>query len=253
MKLDGHSAIITGGASGLGAATAKELTAKGMKVTLWDLNEEMGNDLASDLGGAFAKVDVASEDDVKAGIEVAKAAHGIPRVLINCAGIGKANKIVGRDGPMPLEYFMQVINTNLVGHFNCSRLVAAEIQTLEPLEDGERGAIVQTASVAAYDGQVGQIAYTASKAGIVGMTLVIARDLANVGIRCNTICPGIFATPLMLRAPDNVLESLAKSIPFPQRLGQPEEFASMARELCENTMMNGETIRLDGAIRMAPR
>lgn len=253
MKLDGHSAIITGGASGLGAATAKELTAKGMKVTLWDLNEEMGNDLASDIGGAFARVDVSSEDDVLAGIEVAKQAHGVPRVLINCAGIGRAHKIVGRDGPMPLEYFMQVINTNLVGHFNCSRLVAAEIQQLEPLEDGERGVIVQTASVAAYDGQVGQIAYTASKAGIVGMTLVIARDLANVGIRCNTICPGIFATPLMLRAPDNVLESLAKSIPFPQRLGQPEEFASMARELCENTMMNGETIRLDGAIRMAPR
>lgn len=253
MKLDGHSAIITGGASGLGAATAKELTAKGMKVTLWDLNEELGAELAGEIGGAFARVDVSSEDDVLAGIEVAKAAHGIPRVLINCAGIGKANKIVGRDGPMPLEYFMQVINTNLVGHFNCSRLVAAEIQQLEPLEDGERGVIVQTASVAAYDGQVGQIAYTASKAGIVGMTLVIARDLANVGIRCNTICPGIFATPLMLRAPDNVLESLAKSIPFPQRLGQPEEFASLARELCENTMMNGETIRLDGAIRMAPR
>ncbi|MFN3231733.1 MAG: SDR family NAD(P)-dependent oxidoreductase [Alphaproteobacteria bacterium] len=253
MKLEGHSAIITGGASGLGAATARELTAKGMKVTLWDLNEEMGTELAGDIGGAFAKVDVASEDDVKAGIEVAKSAHGIPRILINCAGIGRAGKIVGRDGPMALDHFMQVINTNLVGHFNCSRLVAAEIQTLEPLEDGERGAIVQTASVAAFDGQVGQIAYTASKAGIVGMTLVIARDLANVGIRCNTICPGIFATPLMLRAPDNVLDSLAKSIPFPQRLGKPEEFATMARELCENTMMNGETIRLDGAIRMAPR
>ncbi len=253
MKLEGHSAIITGGASGLGAATARELTAKGMKVTLWDLNEELGNELAGEIGGAFAKVDVASEEDVKAGIEVAKSAHGTPRILINCAGIGRAGKIVGRDGPMELDHFMQVINTNLIGHFNCSRLVAAEIQTLEPLEDGERGAIVQTASVAAFDGQVGQIAYTASKAGIVGMTLVIARDLANVGIRCNTICPGIFATPLMLRAPDNVLDSLAKSIPFPQRLGKPEEFATMARELCENTMMNGETIRLDGAIRMAPR
>ena len=253
MNLDGQSAIITGGASGLGAATARELTTNGVKVTLWDLNEEMGNELAGELGGAFAKVNVSSEEDVLAGIEVAKAAHGIPRILINCAGIGKASKIVGRNGPMAMEDFMAVINTNLVGHFNCSRLVAAEMQTLEPMEDGERGAIVQTASVAAFDGQVGQIAYTASKAGIVGMTLVIARDLANVGIRCNTICPGIFATPLMLRAPDNVLDSLAKSIPFPQRLGKPEEFASLARELCQNTMMNGETIRLDGAIRMAPR
>lgn len=253
MKLDGHSAIITGGASGLGAATARELVAKGMKVTLWDLNEELGTELAGELGGAFARVNVSSEADVLAGIEVAKAAHGAPRILINCAGIGVASKIVGKDGPMPLESFQKVIDTNLIGHFNCSRLVAHEMCQLEPLEDGERGAIVQTASVAAFDGQIGQIAYTASKAAIVGMTLVIARDLSNMGVRCNTICPGIFATPLMLRAPDNVLESLAKSIPFPQRLGKPEEFASMARELCENTMMNGETIRLDGAIRMAPR
>ena len=253
MKLQGQSAIITGGASGLGAATARELTANGVKVTLWDLNEELGNKVAAEIGGAFARVEVASEEDVLAGIEVAKKAHGIPRILVNCAGIGKANKIVGKDGPMPLADFQRVVNTNLIGHFNCSRLVAAEMQTLEPMEDGERGVIVQTASVAAFDGQVGQIAYTATKAGIVGMTLVIARDLANVGIRCNTICPGIFATPLMLRARDEVLQSLANSIPFPKRLGKPEEFASMVREICTTTMLNGETLRLDGAIRMAPR
>lgn len=253
MKLDGNSAIITGGASGLGAATARELTSKGCKVTLWDLNEELGTQVASELGGAFAKVNVSSEEDVLAGIEVAKAAHGIPRVLVNCAGLGRSHRIVGRDGPMALDDFKFVIDTNLVGTFNCTRLVAAEMMTLEPGEDGERGVVTNTASVAAFDGQIGQIAYAASKAGIVGMTLVIARDLSGVGIRCNTIAPGIFSTPLMLRASDEVLESLANSIPFPKRLGKPEEFSSMVLELCQNTMMNGETIRLDGAIRMAPR
>lgn len=253
MKLDGNSAIITGGASGLGAATARELTSKGCKVTLWDLNEELGTKVAEELGGAFAKVNVSSEEDVLAGIEVAKAAHGIPRVLVNCAGLGRGHRIVGRDGPMPLDDFKFVIDTNLIGTFNCTRLVANEMMSLEPGEDGERGVITNTASVAAFDGQIGQVAYTASKAGIVGMTLVIARDLSGVGIRCNTIAPGIFATPLLARARDEVLEALAASIPFPKRLGKPEEFASMVRELCENTMMNGETIRLDGAIRMAPR
>ncbi|MBI1182313.1 MAG: SDR family NAD(P)-dependent oxidoreductase [Alphaproteobacteria bacterium] len=253
MKLQGQSAIITGGASGLGAATARMLTENGVKVTIWDLNEDLGPKVAGEIGGVFARVDVSSEEDALAGLEAAKSAHGIPRILVNCAGFGKANKIVGRDGPMALADFKRVIDANLIGHFNCSRLVAAEMQTLDPMDDGERGVIVQTASVAAFDGQIGQIAYTASKAGIVGMTLVIARDLSNVGIRCNTICPGIFATPLMLRARDEVLESLANSIPFPKRLGKPEEFASMVREICTNTMLNGETIRLDGAIRMAPR
>lgn len=253
MELKGHSAIVTGGASGLGAATARELASAGMKVTIWDLNDDLGPKVADEIGGAFAKVNVASEEDVLAGIEVAKKAHGAPRVLINCAGLGKAHKIVGKNGPMPLEDFTFVINVNLIGTFNCSRLVAAEICKQEPLADGERGCIVNTASVAAFDGQIGQIAYTASKAGIVGMTLVMARDLSNMGVRANTIAPGIFATPLMLGAPQPVIDSLAASIPFPSRLGKPEEFARLARELCENTMINGETIRLDGAIRMAPR
>ena len=253
MNLDGLSAIITGGASGLGAATARELTSRGVKVTLWDLNEDLGNEVAKEIGGAFAKVNVSSEEDALAGLEVAMAAHGAPRILINCAGLGRAHKIVGKDGPMPLDDFKFVVETNLVGTFNCSRLVAAEICKTEPMEHGERGAIVNTASVAAFEGQVGQIAYTASKAGIVGMTLVMARDLSNMGIRVNTIAPGIFQTPLFARAPQNVVDSLAASVPFPKRLGEAPEFASMAVELCENSYMNGETIRLDGAIRMAPR
>ena len=253
MKLQGQSAIITGGASGLGAATARELTANGVKVTLWDLNEELGQKVAAEIGGAFARVEVASEEDVLAGIEVAKKAHGIPRILVNCAGIGKANKIVGKDGPMALADFQRVVNTNLIGHFNCSRLVAAEMQTLEPLEDGERGVIVQTASVAAFDGQVGQIAYTATKAGIVGMTLVIARDLASESIRVNTILPGIFDTPLLGRAPEHVKAGLAAQVPNPRRLGLPEEYAHLAHTMITNGYFNGEDVRLDGAIRMTPR
>ncbi|TDI62441.1 MAG: SDR family NAD(P)-dependent oxidoreductase [Alphaproteobacteria bacterium] len=253
MNLDGFSAIITGGASGLGAATARELTSRGVKVTLWDLNEDLGNEVANELGGAFAKVNVSSEEDALAGLEVAMSAHGAPRILINCAGLGRAHKIVGKDGPMPLDDFKFVVETNLIGTFNCSRLVAAEICKTEPMEHGERGAIVNTASVAAFDGQIGQIAYTASKAGIVGMTLVMARDLSNMGIRVNTIAPGIFQTPLFARAPQNVVDSLAASVPFPKRLGEAPEFAAMAVQLCENSYMNGETIRLDGAIRMAPR
>ena len=253
MNLDGTSAIITGGASGLGAATARELTARGVKVTLWDLNEDLGNEVAKEIGGAFAKVNVSSEEDALAGLEVAMAAHGAPRILINCAGLGRTSKIVGKDGPMKLDDFKFVIDTNLIGTFNCTRLVANEICKTEPMEYGERGAVVNTASVAAFEGQVGQIAYTASKAGIVGMTLVMARDLSNMGIRVNTIAPGIFQTPLFARAPQNVVDSLAASVPFPKRLGEAPEFASMACELCENSYMNGETVRLDGAIRMAPR
>ena len=253
MNLDGTSAIITGGASGLGAATARELTARGVKVTLWDLNEDLGNEVAKEIGGAFAKVNVSSEEDALAGLEVAMAAHGAPRILINCAGLGRASKIVGKDGPMNLDDFKFVIDTNLIGTFNCTRLVANEICKTEPMEYGERGAVVNTASVAAFEGQIGQIAYTASKAGIVGMTLVMARDLSNMGVRVNTIAPGIFQTPLFARAPQNVVDSLAASVPFPKRLGEAPEFASMACELCENSYMNGETVRLDGAIRMAPR
>ena len=253
MNLEGQSAIITGGASGLGAATAKALTAEGVKVTLWDLNEDLGNEVAKEIGGAYAKVNVSSEEDAIAGLKVAMEAHGAPRILVNCAGLGRAHKIVGKEGPMPLDDFKFVVDTNLIGTFNCSRLVAAEICKTEPMDDGERGCIINTASVAAFDGQIGQIAYTASKAGIVGMTLVMARDLSNMGVRANTIAPGIFHTPLFARAPQQVVDSLAASVPFPKRLGVPEEFASLALELCRNSYMNGETIRLDGAIRMAPR
>ena len=226
MNLDGLSAVITGGASGLGAATARELTNRGVKVTLWDLNEELGQEVAKELDGAFAKVNVASEEDALAGLEVAKEAHGVPRILINCAGLGRAHKIVGKDGPMPLDDFKFVIDTNLIGTFNCTRIVANEICQAEPMEHGERGAVVNTASVAAFDGQIGQIAYTASKAGIVGMTLVMARDLSDRGVRVNTIAPGIFQTPLFARAPQNVIDSLAASVPFPKRLGEAPEFAS---------------------------
>ena len=260
MKLDSSlSAVITGGASGLGAATARRLAADGVKVAIFDLNEELGEALARELGGVFCKVNVASSEEVDAGFAKARAAIGQERILVNCAGVGGGAKTVSRDKQTgeikeyPLDNFERIVGINLIGTFRCITKSAAGMLTLDPMEDGERGAIVNTAAVAAEDGQIGQVAYTASKAGIVGMTLVIARDLANVGIRCNTICPGIFATPLMLRARDEVLQSLANSIPFPKRLGKPEEFASMVREICTNTMLNGETIRLDGAIRMAPR
>jgi len=197
------------------------LTVNGCKVALWDLNEELGTQLAEELGGAVAKVNVSSEEDVVAGIEVAKAAHGLPRALVNCAGLARSHRIVGKNGQMPLEGYKFVIETNLIGTFNCTRLVANEMMALEPGKDGERAAIVNTASVAAWGGQVGQIAYASLKAGIVGMTLVIARDLSSAGIRCNTIAPGTFSTPLMPRATDEALTSLANSIPFPKRLGRP--------------------------------
>lgn len=253
MKLQGQSAIITGGASGLGAATARELTANGVKVTLWDLNEELGKSLATELGGAFARVDVASEDDVKAGIEVAKAAHGIPRILVNCAGIGRAERVVGKDGPHSLDSFRKTVEVNLVGTFNVVRLFAERAQRLEPLEGGERGVIVNTASVAAFDGQIGQSAYAATKGAIVAMTLPLARDLARAGIRVMTIAPGIFRTAMLGELSEEVRASLGAQVPFPPRLGEPAEYAALAAHIVENPMLNGEVIRLDGAIRMAPK
>ncbi len=253
MKLSGTSAIVTGGASGLGAATAEALHKEGVKVALWDLNEEKGEALARQLGGVFCKTNVSDEDSVKASLAKSVAANGSPWILVNCAGIGTAEKTLGKNGVHNLDHYKRVIEINLVGTFNCIRLVAAEMEKNAPQADGERGVIINTASVAAFDGQIGQAAYSASKGGVVGMTLPIARDLMNIGVRVNTIAPGIFWTPMMAGMDQKVQDALAAMVPFPKRLGKPEEYASLAVEICRNTMMNGETIRLDGAIRMQPR
>jgi NAD(P)-dependent dehydrogenase (short-subunit alcohol dehydrogenase family) len=260
MKLDNSiSAVITGGASGLGAATARTLAAKGVKVALFDLNEEKGEALAAELGGVFCKVNVTDEASVDAGFAKSRAAIGQERVLVNCAGTGNAVKTASRskqDGSIkhfPLDAFNLIIQINLVGTFRCIAKSAAGMLTLDPLEDGDRGAIVNTASVAAEDGQIGQAAYSASKGGVVGMTLPIARDLMGEGIRVNTILPGIFNTPLLAAAPQNVKDALGAQVPFPKRLGNPEEYASLALTMIENGYFNGEDVRLDGAIRMAPR
>ena len=260
MKLDNSvSAVVTGGASGLGEATARALAAKGAKVALFDLNEERGEKVAAELGGTYCKVDVSNEALVDAGFAKARAAHGQERILVNCAGTGNAIKTASRsktDGSIkhfPLDAFNWIIQINLVGTFRCIAKSAAGMLTLEPGEDGERGAIVNTASVAAEDGQMGQAAYSASKGGVVGMTLPIARDLMSEGIRVNTILPGIFNTPLMNAAPQAVKDALAASVPFPKRLGNAEEYAMLAMTMIECGYFNGEDVRLDGAIRMAPR
>jgi NAD(P)-dependent dehydrogenase (short-subunit alcohol dehydrogenase family) len=260
MKLDNTvSAVVTGGASGLGAATARALAARGVKVALFDLQAEKGEALAAEIGGVSCEVNVTDDASVDAGFAKARAAIGQERILVNCAGVGNAIKTVSRsreDGSIkhfPLEAFNFVIQINLVGTFRCIAKSAAGMLTLDPLEDGERGAIVNTASVAAEDGQVGQAAYSASKGGIVGMTLPIARDLMTEGVRVNTILPGIFETPLMMAMPDNVKQALAASVPFPKRLGRPSEFAQLALTMIESGYFNGEDVRLDGAIRMPPR
>lgn len=260
MKLDSSvSAVITGGASGLGAATARRLASHGVKVALFDLNEAQGEALAAEIGGVFCKVDVTSDEQVDAGFAKARAAHGQERILVNCAGTGNAiktasrNKTTGEPQAFPMADFERIIRINLLGSFRCLSKSAAGMLSLEPLADGERGAIVNTASVAAQDGQMGQAAYAASKAGVVGMTLPVARDLMSEGIRVNTILPGIFNTPLLAAAPDNVKAALAASVPFPKRLGNPEEFAVLAETMLTVGYFNGESVRLDGAIRMAPR
>ena len=259
MDLANSAAVVTGGASGLGAATARALAAKGVKVAIFDLQADKGEALADEIGGVFCKVDVTSDDSVDAGFAAARAAHGQERILVNCAGTGNAAKTAGRskqDGSIkhfPLDAFDRIIQINLVGTFRCIAKSAAGMLTLEPGEDGERGAIVNTASAAAEDGQMGQAAYSASKAGVVGMTLPIARDLMSEGIRVNTILPGIFDTPLLAAAPQPVRDALAASVPFPKRLGRPEEFAALALTMIECGYFNGEDVRLDGAIRMAPR
>jgi NAD(P)-dependent dehydrogenase (short-subunit alcohol dehydrogenase family) len=259
MDLANSAAVVTGGASGLGAGTARALAAKGAKVAIFDLQADKGEALAAQIGGVFCKVDVTSDDSVDAGFAAARAAHGQERILVNCAGTGNAAKTAGRskqDGSIkhfPLDAFDRIIQINLVGTFRCLAKSAAGMLTLEPGEDGERGAIVNTASAAAEDGQMGQAAYSASKAGVVGMTLPIARDLMSEGIRVNTILPGIFDTPLLAAAPQQVRDALAASVPFPKRLGRPEEFAALALTMIECGYFNGEDVRLDGAIRMAPR
>ena len=252
------AAVVTGGASGLGGATVRALAAQGVKVAIFDMNETKGEAVAKDVGGVFCKVNVTSEDDVDAGFAKARAAHGQERILVCCAGTGNAIKTASRDKTtgaiksFPTLNFDRIIQINLVGTFRCIAKSAAGMLTLDPV-DGERGAIVNTASVAAEDGQIGQSAYSASKAGIVGMTLPIARDLAGEGIRVNTILPGIFETPLMQGAPEAVKQGLAASVPFPKRLGQAPEYAQLALTMITNGYFNGEHVRLDGSIRMAPR
>ena len=260
MKLDSSiAAVITGGASGLGRATALQLAAHGVKVAIFDLNEDLGEALAAEIGGVFCKVNVTSTPEVDAAFAKARAAHGQERILVNCAGVGGSVKTVSRDRQTgeikeyPLENFERIIQINLIGTFRCITKSAAGMLTHPPSPDGDRGAIVNTASVAAEDGQIGQAAYTASKAGIVGLTLTVARDLASEAIRVNTILPGIFDTPLLQRAPEAVKAALAASVPFPKRLGQPEEYAQLALTMITNAYFNGEDVRLDGAIRMAPR
>ena len=261
MKLDSSvSAVITGGSSGLGAATARLLAEKGVKTALFDLNQEAGEKLAAELGGVFCKVDVTSQSDCEKGFEAARSEIGQERILVNCAGTGNAFKTAGRDKKtgeiqtFPMDKFEQIIQINLIGTFRCIAISSAGMMSLDTLDEfGERGVVINTASVAAEDGQMGQASYSASKAGVVGMTLPIARDLMSEGIRVNTILPGIFDTPLLQGAPDKVKQSLAASVPFPKRLGAPPEYAHLSLAMIENGYFNGESVRLDGAIRMAPR
>ena len=254
MDIVGKAALVTGGASGLGAATARELARRGAKVAVLDRNAEGAAAIAAEIGGIGIACDITSTDSVMAALESARAVHGPARLLMNIAGIGTARRIVGKDGsPAPLEEFERVVKVNLTGTYNVTRLAVAEMIRLEPLADGERGVVVNTASVAAFDGQIGQEAYSASKGGVVAMTLPLARDLAQFGVRVCTIAPGLFLTPLLAGLPPAVQESLAASIPFPKRLGKPEEFALLAASIIENPSLNGEVIRLDGALRMAPR
>jgi NAD(P)-dependent dehydrogenase (short-subunit alcohol dehydrogenase family) len=249
MNLDGAGALVAGGASGLGAATARALAERGARVVVADLNEDAARELAAEIGGTAVKADVTNEDEVQAAVE---AVDGL-RVAVSCAGIGWAERTVGKQGAAKLEYFQKVVQVNLIGTFNVLRLSAAAMAAGEPDEAGERGAVVMTASIAAYDGQIGQTAYAASKGGVVGLTLPAARDLARHGIRVCTIAPGLFDTPLLAALPEDAREALGKTIPFPPRLGDPAEYAELACHIAQNSMLNGETIRLDGALRMAPR
>jgi NAD(P)-dependent dehydrogenase (short-subunit alcohol dehydrogenase family) len=253
MNPSGHAALVTGGGSGLGAATAAALAKAGAKVALLDVNEAAMQEVAAKTGALAVKCDVTDADGAAKAVARAKEKNGAARILVNCAGIGTAKRIVGRDGPMPLADFERTIRINLIGTFNLIRLMAADAAGLAPLEDGERGVIVSTASVAAYDGQIGQAAYAASKGGVVSLTLPAARELAQFGIRVNAIAPGIFLTPMLMELSDEVRQSLAASVPFPKVLGDPGQYAALVLHIVENRYLNGEVIRLDGALRMAPR
>jgi NAD(P)-dependent dehydrogenase (short-subunit alcohol dehydrogenase family) len=253
MDPAGSSAVVTGAASGLGAATARHLASLGARVAILDRDAVKGRAIADEISGTFCECDVT--DPVSAGAAIAQAAasHGPARVLVNCAGIGGAARIVGRDGPMPLESFERIVRVNLIGSFNMMRLAAAAMSALEPTSTGERGVIISTASVAAFEGQIGQAAYSASKGGIVALTLPAARELARFGIRVLTIAPGLFQTPLLEELPEEARAGLAASIPFPSRLGAPQEFAQLVAAMVANPYLNGETVRLDGALRMQPK
>ncbi|MGB3897854.1 MAG: 3-hydroxyacyl-CoA dehydrogenase [Mesorhizobium sp.] len=253
MNPNGQVAIVTGGGSGLGEATARALATRGAKVAILDVGIERAQKVAEAIGGIAVKCDVSSAESAVAAIAEVGEKLGPARILVNCAGVAIGVKTIGKEGPHPLDQYRRVIEINLIGSFNMIRLVADQTAKLDPLEGGERGVIVNTASVAAYDGQVGQAAYSSSKGGVVGMTLPVARDLARSGIRVCTIAPGIFKTPMMAAMPQEVQDSLGAAVPFPPRLGEPTEYAALALHIVENQMLNGETIRLDGAIRMAPR
>lgn len=253
MKLEGAGAIVTGGASGLGRAVVDMLAEAGAKPVVFDLNAEAASEVAKAVGGVAVAGDVANEEDADRAVDAAVESFGDLRILVNCAGIGVAGRIVGREGPLPLADFEKVIRVNLIGSFNMLRVAAARMTAQDPLEDNERGVIVNTASVAAFDGQIGQAAYAASKGGIVSMALPAARELARFGIRVNTIAPGIFMTPLLQGLPEEVQQSLGAAIPYPSRLGDPKEFADLVRFMIGNRYLNGEVVRLDGGIRMAPK
>ena len=254
MQLDGHSAIVTGGASGLGAETARQLSAYGVKVAVLDLNFEAAKAVADEISGVAVAVDVSSAESGEAALSTAREAIGPSRICVNCAGIGPAARIVGRGGPLALSAYERVISVNLVGTFNIMRLAAADMMSLEPLDDiGERGVIINTASVAAFEGQIGQAAYSASKGGVAAMTLPAAREFAKFGIRVLTIAPGIIDTPMAGTMTPEIAAALAASVPFPKRLGYPKEYADLAIHMVTNQMLNGEVVRLDGAIRMAPK
>jgi NAD(P)-dependent dehydrogenase (short-subunit alcohol dehydrogenase family) len=253
MDIRGHAALVTGGGSGLGAATARMLAAAGAKVAILDVNAKAAAEVAVDINGISLHCDVADGAATETAIAKAAADHGPARILVNCAGIGIAKRIVGREGPMPLADFERIIRINLIGTFNAMRLAAAAMQALDPLTDGERGVIICTASVAAFEGQIGQAAYASSKGGVVGLVMPAAREFAQIGVRVNAIAPGIFLTPMLLGLTPQAQESLAASLPFPKKLGDPSQFAALVRHMIENRYLNGEVIRLDAALRMAPR
>jgi NAD(P)-dependent dehydrogenase (short-subunit alcohol dehydrogenase family) len=253
MKIERTLAVVTGGASGLGRAVVERVINKGGRAAILDLQEEAGQAVAREIGATFVKCDVGVESQLTSAMEAARNALGGLNLLVSCAGIAGSGKLIGRDGPMPAEFFEKVVRVNLIGTFLCDRAAAALMRDNTPNEDGERGVLVHTASVAAFEGQIGQVAYSATKAGIVGMTLPIARELASAGIRCVTIAPGIFMTPMMAGLPKETQDSLGKQVPFPPRLGKPEEFAQLVQSIVEIPTLNGEVVRLDGAIRMQPR